>query len=88
MRCEEHLIQRFLKLIEITDEENVKDSPALKQVLGKDIGGPERRHNWNYRQAVGMFNYMQSTTRPDIAFAAHQCARFCSNPKLCHERTI
>ncbi len=85
---QEHLIQRFMQLVEVTDEEHPKDSPALKQVLGKDEGGPERRHHWNYRQAVGMLNYMQGTTRPDISYAAHQCARFCDDPKLCHERAV
>ena len=85
---QEHLIQRFLKLVKITEEEHAKDSPSLKPVLSKDTGGLERRHTWNYRQAIGMLNYMQSTTRPDIAYAAHQCARFCNDPKLCHERAV
>ena len=85
---QEHLIQRFLQLVGITEEEHTKESPALKQVLGKDEGGPERRHHWNYRQAIGMLNYMQGTTRPDIAYAAHQCARFCNDPRLCHERAV
>ena len=25
------------------------------------------------------------STRPDIAYALHQCARFSHNPKRCHE---
>ena len=41
------------------------------------------------QQVVGMLNSFAGSTRPDIvAMAAHQCACFCSNPKLSHERAI
>ena len=32
--------------------------------------------------------YLAATTRPDILFAVHQCARFSSEPKLCHEKAV
>ena len=35
-----------------------------------------------------MLGYLQGTTRPDISMANHQCARFSSDPKLCHERAV
>ena len=35
-----------------------------------------------------MLTYLQGTTRPDIAMAVHQCARFSSNPKRSHEKAI
>jgi len=35
-----------------------------------------------------MLNYLAASTRPDILFAVHQCARFSSNPKLQHERAL
>ncbi len=35
-----------------------------------------------------MLGYLQGSTRPDIAIAVHQCARFCNDPKLSHERAI
>ena len=31
---------------------------------------------------------MTGTFRPDIAMAVHQAARFCTNPKLSHERAV
>ena len=37
---------------------------------------------------IGMLNYLEKTTRPEIAFAVHQCARFCENPRLSHERAV
>ena len=33
-------------------------------------------------------NYLAVSTRPDIAFLVHQCARFSANPKLIHERAL
>ena len=27
-------------------------------------------------------------TRPNIAFAVHQCAKYCNNPKLLHEKAV
>ena len=35
-----------------------------------------------------MLNYLANTTRPDIMMAVHQCARFCENPKLSHEKAV
>ena len=64
------------------------DLSAAKELLHKDPDGPERKHDFNYRQAVGMLTYLQGTTRPDISMAVHQCARFSSNPKRSHERAI
>jgi hypothetical protein len=60
----------------------------LSLLLHEDSSGPEREHTWNYRAVVGMLNYLASSTRPDIAFAIHQCARFCVNPKRSHELAI
>ena len=34
-----------------------------------------------------MLNYLQAT-RPDIAMAVHQCARFSNDPKVTHERAV
>ncbi len=69
----------------ILHESNV---PAVKELLHKDENGDERKHSFNYRQAIGMLTYLQGTTRPDISMAVHQCARFSSNPKRSHEKAV
>ena len=78
------MIEKIIKTI-IGDEDILHETniPAVKELLHKDSDGPERKHNFNYRQAIGMLTYLQGTTRPDIAMAVHQCARFSSNPKRC-----
>ena len=35
-----------------------------------------------------MMNYVAATTRPNVSHAAHQCARFSSNPKWSQEVPI
>ncbi|KAL7523656.1 hypothetical protein ACHAWF_003506 [Thalassiosira exigua] len=35
-----------------------------------------------------MLTYLQGNSRPEISMAVHQTARFCNNPKLCHEQAI
>ena len=82
------LIDRILKLVEVTGDFNERISPAIKPQLHKDQDGPKRKCSWNYRQAIGMLNYLQNSTRPDISFAVHQAARFCQDPKLSHERAV
>ena len=50
--------------------------------------GTDRLEEWNYASVVGMLLYLAGNTRPDIAFAIHQCARFTHQPKHSHEEAI
>ena len=36
----------------------------------------------------GMLSYLQGSVRTDISMEVHQCARFCNDPKLSHERAL
>ena len=58
------------------------------KILHADKDGDTRKHAWNYRVVVSCLNYLQAMTRPDLAYSVHQCARFCSNPKLLHEQGL
>jgi len=80
------LIRKLLKLVDL-GEVNPKPTPAV-EVLSKDIDGEERKYQWNYRQAVGILEYLKITTRPDITFAVSQIARFSNNPKRSHEQVL
>ena len=53
--------------------------------LTKDLDGPERKDKFHYQSLVGQLNYLTASTRPEIACAAHQIARFSQNPKQSHE---
>ena len=83
-----YLIERILSLLEIDDKVKHRDVPVSKPLLHKDKHGPPRSKNWKFRSAIGMLNYLQGSTRPDISMAVHQCARFCNDPRLAHERAV
>lgn len=83
-----YLIERILTLFDVKDKFNCQSTPATKPLLIKDENGKDRKCSWNYCQAIGMLNYLQTTTRPDLAFAVHQTVRFSIDPKLIHERAV
>ena len=62
--------------------------PAVKPPLSKDTEGPGRKYSWHYRLVIGMLNYLEKTTRPEIAYVVHQCKRFCKSPELIHKRAV
>ena len=83
------LIKRTIELIGLDERMmNARDTPAAKPLLHKDLDGLPRKQTWNYRGAVGMLSYLANNTRPEIAMAVHQCARFGNNPMLSHERAV
>ena len=84
-----HLIQRILEAAQIDLRmTNSRPTPVVGPLLSRDEEGPARKHDWKYRTLTGMLEYLQNTSRPDIAMATHQCARFNAIPKLCHERAV
>ena len=82
------LIERILKTIDMDSKHNERDTPAQKPLLHKDSDGALRKRDWHYRSVIGMLNYLQGSTCPDISMATHQCDRFLIDPKLSHERGI
>lgn len=83
------LIDRIIKAVNLNhDDVTIRLEPAAKEPLGKDENGPPRREDWSYPSLVGMLLYLSSNSRPDIAFAVNQAARFNHCPRLCHETAI
>lgn len=83
------LIDKIIKKIicnEILHGSNVHES---KELLHKNADGPDRKHEFNNWQAVGMMlTYLQGTTRFDIATPAYQYTRFSSNSKHSLEKSF
>ena len=63
------------------------DTPA-DSILHRDENGQARKNEFHMRSIIGQLNYLASTTRPDIQFAVHQCARFVADPKMSHEKAV
>ena len=74
------LIERILAAMDMEDC-NHKYTPADKDPLCKDVNGAPCCEDWDYRSIVGMMLYLAVSTRPDISYDVHQCARFSHSPK-------
>ena len=64
---------------------NSAATPAENKALGSDSDGAPCQETFNYASVVGMIRYLSNTTRPDLAFVVHQCARFTYSRKRSHE---
>ena len=62
--------------------------PAIAMALGSDKDGPPMEEEWSYFSVVGMLLYLSCNTRPDIAFAVSQVARFSNDPKQSHAKAV
>jgi hypothetical protein len=75
------LIQSILDSLGIKDNTNPKTAPALStKILQQHLDSPAFNESWHYRSVIGKLNFLEKSTRPDIAYAVHQCALFASNP--------
>ena len=77
------LIDRVVTALGL-DDANYKLSAAPKKPLGRDLAGSPFSEDFNYASVVGMMMYLCNNSRPDIAFAVSQCARYTHNPTELH----
>ena len=83
-----HLIDSILKDLKMTDTTATKETPAkVKTPLFRYPEKEPFNNSFNYRSIIGKLGYLE-TTRPDIAYATHSCARFSSDPKEPHAAAI
>ena len=67
----------------------LKDKAAPSStILCRDLDGAPFQESWDYRSVVGKLNFLEKSTRPEIAYAVHQCARFSSNPRQSHANAV
>jgi len=79
------------KVLIATQMENCNpcETPATHgHGLGSDPDGLAFSETWDYRSILGMLLYVSGNTRPDIAFAVSQCARFSHAPRVSHGKAI
>jgi hypothetical protein len=83
------LIQRIISALGLHSPYSTsKDTPAERNPLPKDSNGTPADGIINYASVVGMLLYLSGHTRPDIAFAVHQCARYTFNPTERHVNAL
>ena len=78
------LIERIITAMGLENAKKVR-TPATDQRLPKDENGEPCNETFNYASVVGMLMYLAGSTRPDISFAVHQCARYTHFPRHSHE---
>ena len=81
------LIKKIIDSTEMTNC-NPNWTPASTTPLGSDPDGEPMDEIWNYRSIIGMLLYLTTNTRPDIALAVSQAARFSHNPKASHATAV
>jgi hypothetical protein len=67
----------------------LKNTPTPSTaILHADTDGIARQESWNYPSVIGQLNYIAQNSRPDISFAAHQCAQFSKELKYLHKKSV
>jgi hypothetical protein len=83
------LIKLILYNLGLKDDSKIKFTPAVaNNVLHEFKDSSEHVETWNSRSVIRKLNYLEKSSRPNISFAVHQCARFCQNPKVEHSAAV
>jgi hypothetical protein len=77
------LIDRILSDLGLSDSTSIKHVPAV-DILSSHKESEPLSVVYNYRSVLGKMMYLSTNTRPDIAFANHQCARWSIDPREPH----
>ena len=84
-----HLIEQILEDLGFKGNTMERETPALSTVkLNQDVEGVPMQEEWDYRSIVGKLNFLEKSTRCDLSYAVHQCARFSSDPKQSHAEAV
>ena len=69
---------------------NIKNNTSIQRNHTHKYEGGEdfKDKDFNDRQVIGKLLYLEKSTRPDIACAVHQCARYCYAPKVSHAQAV
>ncbi len=81
-----HLIDQLIKDLNFQPNTKPVNTPSLSsKILQPDLDGPPLDETFHYRSIIGKLNFLEKSTRPDIAYyPVHQCARFTANPRASH----
>jgi Reverse transcriptase (RNA-dependent DNA polymerase) len=83
------LIDSIIRDLHLDDSSNRRNVPALStKQLHAHLDSDPHDDSFHYRSVIGKLNYLEKSTRPDLGYAVHQCARFASNPKIEHTKAV
>jgi hypothetical protein len=82
------LAERICEALHVGSLLGSVDTPAVPELCHKDENGPPAEGLFNYASVIGMLQYLQGHSRPDICYAVSQCSRFTHSPKQSHEKAL
>lgn len=84
-----HLISNIITDMKFAANTKPKELLANSSIiLQRDLDGTAFDKHWDYQSIIGKLNFLEKSTRLDIAYAVHQCARFSANPRKSHANAI
>ena len=84
-----HLVDQILEDLKMTANVKGKPTPApSSKILTHQEDSEQFDRSFHYRSVIGKLNYLEKSTRPDISYATHQCARFTENPRKAHAQSV
>ena len=85
-----HLIEQILKDLKLDGPEvKTKSTPTPSTKLISHHSSSEAfDESFHYRSVIGKLNFLEKSTRPDISYTTHQCARFTDSPRKEHGNAI
>jgi hypothetical protein len=84
-----HIIQQIIDDMGMNESTKPQPTPAAPSVkLNRDLNGKPFDEEWHYRSVVGKLNFLEKSTRVDLSYAVHQCARFAADPKESHAMAL
>lgn len=83
------LIRQILDDVNFQKSTTAATHPALiSEVLTKCEGEEKHKADCNYRSIIGKLNFLEKSTRPDLAFATHNAARHSADPRKSHSKAV
>jgi hypothetical protein len=84
------LIDSILEDLRLSGDNVVTKATPMSssKLLSRHPESASHDNSFHYRRAIGKLNFLEKSTRPDIAYAVHQCARFSVDPKVEHASAV
>ena len=84
------LIDSILQDLQLdhADTQTTRTPMASPKIFFRHSGSKAFYGHFHYRSVIGKLNYLGKCSRPDIAYAVHQCARFSGDPKVEHGKAV